>query len=668
MSQNLIILFAVAGAVGLLAVIQFLLATRHDHAVSLAGPLEEESAVNARVNERRELLVELDEELAKRREVLGNLAKVSADVEEMQRRRDELLAEWHQLDERRSEVREVRKELDEALSEKLAVAGDLAAAKSELETISDRLGRAEELMSRVEAMESELSDLKARRDALRDEVQKLEEAEARIERLSEREASLQADIIRLEDVTNAKEERLNTARAEVEEMNRHLVELQKDRATLGAELANARTESLQLSEKAQSMEARRAVLAREIEQLEIKAQTGSAASTQGGRDPLEELKSAPVVLDVMNSWSPAERMNEADALKGVTRRFAALGLEYHPRTLFAFHTAMKANETSQMAVLAGISGTGKSQLPRQYALGMGIGFLQIPVQPRWDSPQDLMGFYNYIEGRFRPTDMARALYALDPLNNNNALDDRMLLILLDEMNLARVEYYFSDFLSRLEARPARTQIRDEGLRKDAELELEIPNLERTPRIFPGYNVLFAGTMNEDESTQSLSDKVVDRANLIRFAAPRKLVAANAVAEPEAPRILSRSRWDNWCDRNLPMRDRNLVEEEVERMSGLMKDFGRPFGHRLARAIASYVALYPDTEGVGDRVRTALADQVEMRLLPKLRGVEVDEARGEFTRLREFVEKLGDDTLSQAIKSSEEHAEATGQFVWLGVTR
>ena len=73
---------------------------------------------------------------------------------------------------------------------------------------------------------------------------------------------------------------------------------------------------------------------------------------------------------------------------------------------------MKTNETTQMAVLAGISGTGKSQLPRQYAIGMGIGFLQIPVQPRWDSPQDLMGFYNYIEGAFT-TDMARALWALD---------------------------------------------------------------------------------------------------------------------------------------------------------------------------------------------------------------------------------------------------------------
>jgi len=668
MSDNLIILFAVAGAVALLAVIQFALAARHDHAISLAGPLEEERAVNARISERRELLHEIDEDIAKRREALGNLAQVSADVEEMQRRRDELLAEWNQLEERRAEVRKLRQSLDEALSEKLSTEAELASSRSELDAISERLGRAEELLSRIDAMESELSDLKARREALRDEVQRLEEAEARIERLGAREIELETEIARLEGAAQAKEDRLETARAEAAEMNRHLVELQSDRGALSADISVARAEALRLSEEVQAMEARKAVLEREIAKAEGQTLTSTTGGTAPGRDPLEELKSTPVVLRVMGDWAAADRMNETDALKGVSRRFAALGLEYHTRTLLAFHTAMKANETSQMAVLAGISGTGKSQLPRQYALGMGIGFLQIPVQPRWDSPQDLMGFYNYIEGRFRPTDMARALYALDTQNNDQALDDRMLLILLDEMNLARVEYYFSDFLSRLEARPARTQVGDAGLRKDAELELEIPNLEQPPRIFPGYNVLFAGTMNEDESTQSLSDKVVDRANLIRFAAPRKLVAANAVSEPEAPRMLSRSRWDGWCDRPLLARDRGLVEEEVERMSTIMKDFGKPFGHRLARAIASYVALYPDAEGVGDRVRTALADQIEMRLLPKLRGVEVDEKRSEFSRLREFAESLGDDTLSQAIKSSEEQAETTGQFVWLGVTR
>jgi 5-methylcytosine-specific restriction endonuclease McrBC GTP-binding regulatory subunit McrB len=99
--------------------------------------------------------------------------------------------------------------------------------------------------------------------------------------------------------------------------------------------------------------------------------------------------------------------------------------------------------------------------------------------------------------------MARALWAMDELNNDKEAEkDRMMMILLDEMNLARVEYYFSDFLSRLESRPRPSDVGNKSERKDAEIELEIPNMERAPRIFPGYNLLFAGTMNEDESAYS----------------------------------------------------------------------------------------------------------------------------------------------------------------------
>src|SRR6056297_3952715 len=237
-----------------------------------------------------------------------------------------------------------------------------------------------------------------------------------------------------------------------------------------------------------------------------------------------------------------------------------------------------------MAVLAGISGTGKSQLPRQYAAGMGIGFLQVPVQPRWDSPQDLMGFYNYIEGKFRPTDMARALWAVDELHNDQADPDRMMMILLDEMNLARVEYYFSDFLSRLESRPRPSDVGDANERKDAEIELEIPNMQTPPRIFPGYNLLFAGTMNEDESTQSLSDKVVDRANILRFSAPRRLIDGHAEGEVEPTVALSRRTWERWGRSGASLAENSRVIGRVEQMVDLMREFKRPFGHRLGRAI------------------------------------------------------------------------------------
>jgi hypothetical protein len=420
-----------------------------------------------------------------------------------------------------------------------------------------------------------------------------------------------------------------------------------------------------LAESRSTLEAKLARLNGDI----AKAEGRSVDGDEGETDKLRELQQIPPAIAAMADWPSAPLENEADALHRVERRLKAKGLDYPARTLRAFHTAMKVNETTQLAVLAGISGTGKSQLPRQYAAGMGIGFLQVPVQPRWDSPQDLMGFYNYIEKKFRPTDMARALWALDVLNNEDAVEDRMMMILLDEMNLARVEYYFSDFLSRLESRPTGLAVNDRNERKDAELELEIPNMQKPPRIFPGYNLLFAGTMNEDESTQSLSDKVVDRANILRFAAPKTINNGRAEHNVDKTLRLSRKTWEGWVRPVSEAQRDARVGQHVNTMVEIMKNFKRPFGHRLGRAMMAYVSNYPDAEGAR-RVEDALADQVEMRLLPKLRGVEVDAAAPQFSHLQKFVkQELGDELLAQAILDSIELAtNTTGQFVWSGVSR
>lgn len=666
MSDNLmIILFAVTFGAALLGIVQFQLAYWHDRVVSLAGPLEEESAINVRIKERREQFLELDEELKNRRKAIENLAKISADVEEMERRLSELEAEWSQQDDRRAQVHQIRLEVEKSITEKLAIDSQLSTKRSELEAIIDRIDKAKKLISRSERIEKDIAQLEERRDALQGEVKKLQEAESEINRLRDEKSSLQTSIAHLQGTVNEKEERLNYNNSELQELRHRLSELVEERNSLAVELTNGRTEAERLEIEIVEKASRLAVLERKIEQKE----NHTGHDDPNGDDPLEELKSEPFALTVMNNWEPATKIDESEALKNVKNRFSSFGLSYHSRTLRAFHTAMKVNETSQMAILAGISGTGKSQLPRQYALGMGIGFLKLPVQPRWDSPQDLMGFYNYIEGRFRPTDMARSLYALDTLNNEEeAVHDRMMLILLDEMNLARVEYYFSDFLSRLEARPSPDEIENQDLRKDAELEIDIHNLGQSLRIFPGYNVLFAGTMNEDASTQSLSEKVIDRANFIRFAAPKNLSLSGNGHEPANPKILSHSNWEKWCKPNLDDENRSRVENKIGEMSDLMKAFGKPFGHRLAQAIENYVALYPFAEEGSDRVNNALSDQVEMRLLPKLIGVNTEDKRNEFGQLRKFVEDLGDDSLSEAIQESVEQSRITELFLWRGCTR
>lgn len=669
LTGNPLLIMILAGILAFLAIVQFWLATRHDHAVSIQGPLEEERAIFARISEKRATLADIEHDLQKRREALAVVSDVQIEVDALTRKRDDLLDEWNQMEERRKEVLALRRELEEAQLNKLQFDAELATGKAEYEEIRERLARADRLLDQVEDMKKEHAELTGRIDALRPELRRLEEAQERVDQLEGRSHDLEKEASRLEGIVAARqsavteaEEALRSGKSAVAGVREELIKTEAELAGSAVEKRGIQADIEQLEEKRAALEARNAMLERKT--------AGGGTGDTTTDDPLRELKVVPQVVSVLRDWDESGVIAENEALHRVQLHFKATGLTYPERTLRAFHTAMKVNESTQMAVLAGISGTGKSQLPRQYAAGMGIGFLQVPVQPRWDSPQDLMGFYNYVEGRFRPTDMARALWAMDELNNpDGALKDRMLMILLDEMNLARVEYYFSDFLSRLESRPAASEVTQSALRKDAEIELEIPTPDgQNPRIFPGYNLLFAGTMNEDESTQSLSDKVVDRANVIRFAAPKQIVKGASMGQRPSTEALKRSVWAGWSKPRRQPQERDNAQSKIEEMVELMRDLGKPFGHRLGRAMLAYVDRYPETEGVADIVSHALADQVEMRLLPKLRGIEVEAKSQELDRLKRFVSDLGDDQLSDAIRQSVEAAEATGQFVWQGVTR
>lgn len=673
LTSNTLLVLVISGALILLALVQLFLAISHDRANAAAGLIEEIAVYEKRLEEKRLLMSDLEEELEKRRNSMAAVGDLVAEVDGLRRQKNDLLTEWESLREKRDEVLGVRREIEDAIIERQSLEAELAPLRAEFVTVKERLEKAETLVGRIEALNEEHTRLSEQVVGMRNELHRLEDAEKRVASLAIKEANLETECARLDGRVAAQQAALGDIQASVANERDVLAEVQTEFGTLSAQSAAEALELRRLqsqreveSEARGTLEARLAYLKGDI----AKAEGRSTVDGDTEADPLQELNVIPPVIAAMADWGAPILENEADAIHRVERRLGAKGLDYPSRTLRAFHTAMKVNETTQMAVLSGISGTGKSQLPRQYAAGMGIGFLQVPVQPRWDSPQDLMGFYNYIEGKFRPTDMARALWALDVVNNKeNAVEDRMMMILLDEMNLARVEYYFSDFLSRLESRPNPSSIQNRNERKDAEIELEISKMENPPRIFPGYNLLFAGTMNEDESTQSLSDKVVDRANILRFAAPKHIKVGTTTGEVEEPIALSRKSWENWVRPVSNADNERRVVQRVEDMVVLMRDFKRPFGHRLGRSIMAYVANYPDVEGAR-RIEDALADQIEMRLLPKLRGVEVDMAAPQFNKLQSFVEReLGDNDLAIAIRDSVQAASnASGQFVWSGVTR
>jgi hypothetical protein len=284
----------------------------------------------------------------------------------------------------------------------------------------------------------------------------------------------------------------------------------------------------------------------------------------------------------------------------------------------------------------GISGTGKSELPRLYADHGGLSFLPIAVQPNWDSPMDLFGFFNYTDNYFRSTPLSRALHQFTSADANPEMRDRLLLVLLDEMNLARVEYYFSDLLSRLESRRAVLRIAEKERTEEqldrASVTLDLGRVRL--RLFLDTNVLFVGTLNQDESTLSISDKVVDRANAITFPRPREIFvgAQREVGARAAGRQLDRKSWTEWCvGSELPPGAQGDLEKQFRVINKALAHVHRGVGQRVFQAVLRYISLYP-SEGASAPERSkalekATADQYAMKIIPKLKGIHLHSEDG-----------------------------------------
>ena len=615
--------------------------------------------------------------------------RIAAEVAVLSNQLDELRLELSGLDEARRQIDEVKHKAADAATEYAEASGKLEEARRSLAEVEERratlAGEHERMMRENAAAQDDIGRLRAEAETLRTEraVQERELATLREEHAKvlaalkdARELISKIDTMR-QDIARLQRDREQTEAASAD-AERRRIDMQRALDALQPDF----TEAKRLSASLPELEARKAVLEGRIDELQEGVRRigggeapGAGKPTGSGDDPLADLRQMPSCL---SSLPESARVTETEivALDAVCRRLEDLGLRYSRRVIRAFHTAIKINETAQMTVLAGVSGTGKSLLPRRYAEAMGIAFLQIAVEPRWDSPQDLLGFYNYVEQRYRATELARALVQMDPYDTSGLaeapLGDRMLLVLLDEMNLARVEYYFSEFLSRLEVRPPYTEASDPVKRRDASMPIDIRGRQEGPiRLFPSYNVLFAGTMNDDESTQALSDKVLDRGNVMQFAAPQSFASNVTRESPPAPPGYRRfSEWRKWIKpiSSLPSGDRKRTEDFIGNLARIMENFGRPFGHRLSEAILTYVANYPrqPTQPIDE----PLADQIEFRILPKLRGVPIEEARAEFDELGKLIGgELHDNGFAERIAELvERQGRGSGQFNWRGLDR
>ena len=303
--------------------------------------------------------------------------------------------------------------------------------------------------------------------------------------------------------------------------------------------------------------------------------------------------------------------------------------------------------TSHFMILEGLSGTGKSSLPRYFAKFVNAKVTFLPVQATWRDKSSVLGYFNDFARTYSETDFLLSLYeaGYNP--------DQINIFVLDEMNISRVEYYFADFLSVLEYPEDEWKIRVMQLPYGfvSPTKLIEGNLEIEPNSF------FIGTANKDDSTFSIADKVYDRSITIDF---EKKNEPFSVKEDVEPIHLSSSKLQSLFKDALDTKENKLTKDDLEKFNTITDyiydQFDVAFGNRILNQIEKivpiYIALGGKKEEIIDfmlvrKVITKIEGRFEDFVKPALKGllslIEKTYGKGNFpysvSQINKLIKKL-----------------------------
>lgn len=580
-----------------------------------------------------------------------SLAAQKQDFEaDLARRRDRLDTEFSQREEkldRREEALRLREQEQEERTRTLEVhSRQIEAMRQALKMQEDALPKCARRLAddRIADMKAVLEEQRQENGRLRERIrhfsalsEKLGNREPEELLLELRDRELRIDNLRQElaerpprelraryEELEARERGWSEERQRLEQKLHNLEEAGRQQAESEYELQKLRSENNRLAQLKDALEAHNNKLGDELRRLQ--SQYGSEADRNERIRDIENpcIKNKPAANSEIGS--------EIDWLEGIVSRLGEHGFLFPRRILHAFHTSLKIAEWSPITVLAGVSGTGKSELPRLYALFGGLNFMMVPVQPNWDSQESMLGFFNTLDNKFDAQPVLRFLAQSQKEASEDypyGMKDAMNLVLLDEMNLAHMELYFAEFLSKLEAR------RGKGKNAVPTLDVKLGSGISPYQLPLGRNVLWTGTMNQDETTKALSDKVLDRSSVIHFPRPselkRRTIKKLIPQSPES--LLPLDLWTQWVILTSDFSDSEVAPYKtfVEQINKALSHVGRALGHRVWQSIEHYMVNYPAVRALrrrgvdGDKLqrtmRIAFEDQLVQKVMPKLRGIE-----------------------------------------------
>lgn len=345
-----------------------------------------------------------------------------------------------------------------------------------------------------------------------------------------------------------------------------------------------------------------------------------------GRQKIHEL---PVWSDAATLSLSMRRLPSTIPIEEIESAVAALGGHYPNGEVRRLHAALNFLNHKHFVILSGLSGTGKTQLALKYARAIhGLTakdapdplIFICPVRPEWTDPTSLTGYYDVLTNQYVvPTFLEAVLVA-------TAHRESPVFVVLDELNLARVEYYLSDVLSCMETEGT-LHLHSSGVPLEgttgASVRAELP--------LPS-NLFIIGTINVDETTNPVSDKVLDRASVIDMSAvdvPGFLTSLEA-RHPDLKAARAAS------------------EKKLSEIHGLMQQHGLGFGYRVIEEFVRYHAF--DTEHLKSQPDEVTDQLLLQKVLVKLRGTErqrpllnaLKQACEGLPRAQAFVRKLLND--------------------------
>ena len=279
--------------------------------------------------------------------------------------------------------------------------------------------------------------------------------------------------------------------------------------------------------------------------------------------------------------------------------------------------------TSKLIILEGISGTGKTSLA--YALGKFFSFDSaiIPVQPSWKDRSELLGYYNEFTKKFNETEFLKSLYVTTYRNDLNV-------IVLDEMNLARIEYYFAEFLSVMEMRDPNDWLID---LIPSPLASDPVHIKEGKLLIP-QNVMFFGTANNDDSTFTISDKVYDRAISLFFddkGRPFDYAEQEAIQVPYS----QLRQLYNEAVGQFPI-SADMLKKFEDLDNFVIKKFKLAFGNRILKQLETFIPVYV---GCGGSEVDGFDFIFTNKVLKKFESLNIAFLKDELNELNVYLDKL-----------------------------